>query len=334
MRKLDSVSYAEVPLIVFLLVLLSIPGLTGCSNNNNGEATAQPTEKNITRDPADVPPPDGDSQPKTVQVNLEAVEVVEDLASGATFTYWTFNGKVPGPFIRVSVGDTVELHLRNNQNSTQMHSIDLHAVTGPGGGADATQTLPGEESVLTFTATKPGLYVYHCGTPIVAHHVASGMYGLILVEPEGGLAPVDKEFYVMQGEIYTEEPFGQKGELTPSISKLLAQTPTYFVFNGSMGGLTEAYPMRAQVGETVRIFFGVGGPNFISSFHIIGEIFDEVYPQGSLSSIPMNDVQTIQVPPGSSTMVELTLEVPGTYILVDHALSRVMLGSAGYLIVE
>lgn len=334
MRKIDSVMRAEVLLTMLLLILLSIPGLTGCSNGNNGEASAQPTEKNITRDPADVPPPSGDSQPKTVQVNLEAVELTEELASGATFTYWTFNGKVPGPFIRVGVGDTVELRLHNHPDSTQIHSIDLHAVTGPGGGADATQTLPGEESVLTFTATKPGLYVYHCGTPIVAHHIASGMYGLILVEPEGGLTPVDREFYVMQGEIYTEEPFGQKGELTPSISKLLAQTPTYFVFNGSMGGLTEAYPMHAQVGETVRIFFGVGGPNFISSFHVIGEIFDEVYPQGSLSSIPMNDVQTIQVPPGSSTIVELTLDVPGTYILVDHALSRVMLGSAGYLIVE
>lgn len=334
MRKIDSVMRADVLLTMFLLVLLSIPGLTGCSNGNNNEASAQPTEKNITRDPADVPPPSGDSQPKTVQVNLEAVELTEELASGATFTYWTFNGKVPGPFIRVGVGDTVELRLLNHPDSTQMHSVDLHAVTGPGGGADATQTLPGEESVLTFTATKPGLYVYHCGTPIVAQHIANGMYGLILVEPEGGLTPVDKEFYVMQGEIYTEEPFGQKGELTPSISKLLAQTPTYFVFNGSMGGLTEAYPMHAQVGETVRIFFGVGGPNFISSFHVIGEIFDEVYPQGSLSSIPMNDVQTIQVPPGSSTIVELTLDVPGTYILVDHALSRVMLGGAGYLIVE
>lgn len=317
-----------------VLFLSSILGLTGCNNSNNGEASAQPEEVSVTRDPTDIPPPVGDGQQEPIQVDLEAIEIEASLASGSTYTYWTFNGKVPGPFIRIGVGDTVELRLRNNPGNTQIHSIDLHAVTGPGGGAVATQTLPGEENVFTFKALKPGLFVYHCATSIVAHHIANGMYGLILVEPEGGLVPVDKEFYVMQGEIYTEEPFGQNGQLTSSISKLLAQNPTYFVLNGSMDGLTEVYPLHAEVGETVRIFFGVGGPNFISSFHVIGEIFDNVYPQGSISSIPMNDVQTIQVPPGSSTIVELSLEVPGTYLLVDHALSRLELGLLGYLIVE
>lgn len=160
------------------------------------------------------------------------------------------------------------------------------------------------------------------------------MYGLILVEPEGGLQPVDKEFYVMQSEIYTNEPFGQDGQLTSSINNLFKQNPTYYVLNGSVHGLTEEYPLRAEVGETIRIFFGVAGPNFISSFHIIGEIFDNVYPQGSTSSIPMLDVQTTQVTPGSATIVELTLEVPGTYLLVDHALSRVELGLLGHLIVD
>jgi nitrite reductase (NO-forming) len=216
-----------------------------------------------------------------------------------------------------------------------MHSIDLHAVTGPGGGAVYTQTNPGEETSFTFQALNVGLFVYHCATPSVAHHIANGMYGLILVEPEGGLPPVDREFYVMQGEIYTVQPFGTLGHLDFSEEKLLAETPEYYVFNGAAGALTrDENALRANVGETVRIFFGVGGPNKISSFHVIGEIFDRVYDQASLTSPPLTDVQTTLVPPGGATMVEFTLQVPGRYILVDHALSRLERGLAGYLYVE
>jgi nitrite reductase (NO-forming) len=247
----------------------------------------------------------------------------------------TFNGKVPGPMIRVRVGDTVELHLKNSADSTMIHSIDLHAVTGPGGGSVATQTQPGAESVITFKTLKPGLFVYHCATPMVAQHISSGMYGMILVEPARGLPPVDHEFYVMQGELYTAQPFGTTGALTEDVTKLLDEKPEYFVFNGASMALTsDAHALRANVGDTVRIFFGVGGPNFTSSFHIIGEMFDKVYNLASLSTPPMIDVQTIMVPPGGATMVELKLEVPGRYILVDHALSRLERGLAGYLYVE
>src|SRR5690606_9463717 len=115
-----------------------------------------------------------------------------------TYHYMTFNGQVPGPMIRVRQGDTVEVHLQNDLTSTFPHSIDLHAVTGPGGGAVYTQTLPGEETSFTFQALQPGLYVYHCATASIAHHISSGMYGLILVEPVGGLPRVDHEFYIMQ----------------------------------------------------------------------------------------------------------------------------------------
>jgi nitrite reductase (NO-forming) len=247
----------------------------------------------------------------------------------------TFNGKVPGPMIRVRVGDTVELHLKNSPDSTMIHSIDLHAVTGPGGGSVATQTQPGAESVITFKTLKPGLFVYHCATPMVAQHISSGMYGMILVEPAGGLPPVDREFYVMQGELYTAQPFGTTGALTEDTNKLLDEKPEYFVFNGASMALTsDAHALRANVGETIRIFFGVGGPNYTSSFHIIGEAFDKVYDLGSLSTPPMVDVQTTLVPPGGATMVELKLEVPGRYILVDHALSRLERGLAGYLYAE
>jgi nitrite reductase (NO-forming) len=291
-------------------------------------------EANISHDPADLPPPIGKRSPQTVRVDLLTVELEGRLAEGTTFGYWTFNGKVPGPFLRVRVGDTVEAHLKNSADSTLIHSVDFHAATGPGGGAAATQTDPGDEKVVKFKALTPGLYVYHCATPMVAHHIANGMYGLILVEPEGGLPPVDREFYVMQGEIYTDAAFGQRGSQEFSIDKLLHERPEYFVFNGSVGALTKLHPLQAKVGETVRIFFGVGGPNFISSFHVIGEIFDRVYNLGGVLSSPLEGVQTVTVPAGGAVITEFKLDYPGNYVLVDHALSRAERGLLGILHVE
>jgi nitrite reductase (NO-forming) len=289
----------------------------------------------IVRNPADLPAPLGDRGPETVRVDLSAVEVNGVLADGTTFRYMTFNGQVPGPMIRVRVGDTVEVHFKNDASSTLPHSIDLHSVTGPGGGAVYTQNLPGVESAFSFKALQPGLYVYHCATASIPHHISSGMYGMILVEPEGGLPPVDHEFYVMQGEIYTEQPFGTQGHLDFSQTQMLNERPEYFVFNGAAAGLTtDENAMRAKVGETVRIYFGVGGPNFTSSLHLIGEIFDRVYDQASLTAEPLTDVQTTLVPPGGASVVEFQVDVPGKYILVDHALSRLERGLAGALVVE
>ena len=288
----------------------------------------------IAHDPADIPPPITRKTPQKVVVELETVEVEARLADNTTYQFWTFNGRVPGPFVRVRVGDTVEVHLKNNENSTMMHNVDFHAVNGPGGGAGATSSNPGETHHFTFKALKPGLYVYHCAVAPVAMHISSGMYGLILVEPEEGLPPVDHEFYVMQGEIYTEETIGTPGLLTQSYDKLINERPEYFVFNGHVGALTDHYPLKAKVGETVRIFFGVGGPNYTSSFHVIGEIFDKAYQLGSVTSPPIENVQSISVPPGSANIVEFKLDVPGRYVLVDHALARAERGLAGYLIVE
>jgi nitrite reductase (NO-forming) len=325
-------------LIILLALALFLTGCGGAKevgSASNAPATAAPeTAPSISRSPDDLPAPIHRDVPQQVRIDLETVEVKGQLADGTTYTYWTFNGKVPGPFLRVRVGDTVELHLKNNTSSTVPHSIDLHAVTGPGGGAVFTQTPPGQEKSFTFKALNPGLYVYHCATPMVAHHIANGMYGLILVEPEEGLPPVDREFYVMQGELYTDAPYGQPGHHNISLDKLKAETPEYVVFNGAVGALTEEHPLKANVGETVRIFFGVGGPNLISSFHVIGEIFDRVFDQAALTAPPLTNVQTTLVPAGGATMVEFSLEVPGKYILVDHSLSRLERGLAGYLIVE
>jgi nitrite reductase (NO-forming) len=297
-------------------------------------AAPAPALVSIARDPTDLSGPLMPRPPSTVRVDLEAVEVVGRLDEDTTYPYWTFNGRVPGPFIRVRVGDTVEVHLKNQPTSRMIHSVDLHAVTGPGGGAVLMQTPPGEARVFTFKALNPGLYVYHCATPMVAHHLTSGMYGLILVEPERGLPPVDREFYVMQGELYTQRPFGQHGPQEFSLEKLLGERAEYLVFNGAVGALTQAHPMKARVGETVRIFFGVGGPNYTSSFHMIGEIFDRVYQQAALTAPPLTDVQTTLVPAGGAAVVEFKLEAPGRYILVDHALARLERGLVGFLLVQ
>ena len=290
--------------------------------------------RDISMDPAKVPAPIGKRDPKTVRVDLETVEVDGQLADGATYRYWTFNGTVPGPMLRVRVGDTVQVFVKNDPDSAMIHSVDFHATTGPGGGAAYLQVEPGQTKQLDFKALTPGLYVYHCATPMVAHHIANGMYGMILVEPEGGLPAVDHEFYVMQGEIYTTAPFGQQGGQEFSVDKLLAEQPEYFVFNGAVGALTKQHMMHAKVGETVRLYMGVGGPNFTSSFHVIGEIFDRVYEWGNLSSPPLIGVQTVSVPPGGAVVTEFALQVPGRYLLVDHALSRLERGLLGFIMVD
>ncbi len=310
-------------------------GMEGLIHVMPGPREAMDTDAaDIVRDPADLPGPIGQRMPQVVKVDLETVELTGKLDDGTTYTYWTFDAKVPGPFIRVRVGDTVEVRLKNAADSVMMHSVDFHAATGPGGGADFTQIAPGEEATVTFKALKPGVYVYHCATPSVAHHITSGMYGLILVEPEGGLPQVDREFYVMQGELYTVDPFGTQGAMEMDYDKLISERPEYFLFNGSVGALTKSHPLYANAGETVRIFFGVGGPNFTSSFHVIGEIFDHVYSMGSVLSPPLMGIQTVTVPPGGATIVDFKIDRGGHYVLVDHALSRAERGLAGYLIVD
>jgi len=288
----------------------------------------------ISRDPADLPGPLEKRLPQTVRIDLVTEEIEGRLAEGTTFGYWTFNGKVPGPFLRARVGDTLDVHVTNSGESAMIHSVDFHAATGPGGGAAVLQVEPGKEKSMTLKMLVPGLYVYHCATPMVAEHIANGMYGMILVEPEGGLPKVDHEFYVMQGEIYTDAPFGQHGSQEFSVEKLLAEHPEYFVFNGSVGALTMLHPMHAKVGETVRVFFGVGGPNFTSSFHVIGTIFDKVYELGGVLSEPLHGIQTTTVAPGGATIAEFTLKVPGRYTFVDHALARMEHGLVGLLVAE
>jgi nitrite reductase (NO-forming) len=255
-----------------------------------------------------------------VIVNLEAVEKTMRLADSVDYTFWTFGGTVPGNFIRVREGDLVELHLKGNAHNMLPHNIDLHAVTGPGGGAAATLTMPGMESVLQFRAINPGLYIYHCATSPVPMHIGNGMYGMILVEPKEGLPKVDREFYVLQSEFYVKP--GAKGQpATLDMQKGEDEKPTYVVFNGSVGAIAGENALKAKAGETIRLFVGNAGPNLVSSFHVIGEIFDNVYSEGG-SEITQHNVQTTVVPAGGAAMVEFRAEKPGTLVLVDHSIFR------------
>jgi nitrite reductase (NO-forming) len=331
MKSLDRIPLTTSVSAIALSLAL---GLGSVATGLAPAGAAEPAAVSIVRAPDDLPAPIGRRAPQTVKVELEAVELLGQLDDGTTYRYWTFDGKVPGPMLRVRVGDTVQVTMKNRADSWMMHNVDFHAVTGPHGGGHATMTDPGGVTGFTFKALKPGLYVYHCATPTVAQHIANGMYGMILVEPEESLAPVDREFYVMQGEIYTEEDFGTPGELSESYEKLLDEEPEYYVFNGSVHGLKTEAPMTAKVGESVRIFFGVGGPNKTSAFHVIGEIFDGVHPLGSIAGAMTPDVQTVNVAPGGAVVAELVFEVPGRYVLVDHALSRVERGLAAIVEVE
>lgn len=279
------------------------------------------SENAVLTDAPNVPPPITRTYATKVIVHLEVKEVNKRLADGVEYTFWTFGGSVPGKFIRIREGDEVEFHLANASDSKMPHNIDLHAVSGPGGGAAASFTAPGHESQFTFRALNAGLYVYHCATAPVGLHIANGMYGLILVQPTNGLPAADKEFYVMQGEFYTAGKFGEAGLQPFDMDKAVDERPPYVVFNGSVGALTDTNALTARAGEKVRFYIGNGGPNLVSSFHVIGNIFDDVYEEGGTVANQHN-VQTTLIPAGGAAIVDFTPKVPGNYGFIDHSIFR------------
>ena len=274
----------------------------------------------VLTSPPNVPPPTNRKVPAKVIVELEVVEKEMQISEGVSYTFWTFGGSVPGSFIRVRQGDTVEFHLKNHPGSKMPHNIDLHGVTGPGGGAASSFTAPGHESQFTFKALNEGIFVYHCATAPVGMHIANGMYGLILVEPPEGLSPVDHEYYVMQGDFYTAGKYREKGNQPFDMEKAIDEKPTYVLFNGAEGALTGDKALKAKTNEKIRLFVGNGGPNLVSSFHVIGAIFDKVRFEGG-SNFQTN-VQTTLIPSGGAAVVEYQTKVPGSYVIVDHSIFR------------
>jgi nitrite reductase (NO-forming) len=301
-------------------------------------STATPAPVTAARLPQpSVVPPVVQRAPQTIRVALEAREVTGLLAEGIGYTYWTFGGTVPGPMIRVRQGDTVELTLTNAADSKAAHSIDLQAVSGPGGGGDVTLVAPGQSKTFSFQALTAGVFVYQSGSDPLPQQVASGMYGLIVVEPPEGLPAVDREIYLMQGELYLDGERDERGQRAFSAEQALAADPDYVIFNGSVDALTGANALRANTGETVRLFFGVAGPSHGSRLHISGAIFDRVALEGT----PLGDqsrwttnVPGVSVPVGGTAILELRAEVPGRYRLTDSGLGHAQRGAVAELIIE
>jgi nitrite reductase (NO-forming) len=306
----------------------------------------------VAKDPLEIPEPIDEREATTVDVDLDVEEVVGELAPGVKTEVWTFNGTVPGPLIRVRQGDTVALRLTNAPANVEPHDLDLHVVEQPGGGATALDVQPGETRELRFEATRQGAFLYHCsaeGKPW--EHVAHGMYGVILVEPPGGLPAVDLEAYVAQSEWYLAEGRGaseeeeeeEKGEdALPHDVRAMDEDaarrsePTLFTFNGHQAALVSERlygdRLRLPPGGRARFIFANAGPNLPSSFHVMGGIFDGVFT-GPFTS-PSAEEETVLVPPGSAAVLELTLPVEGTYGFVDHALFHAELGAMGVLEVD
>lgn len=290
------------------------------ANQASSAASRLPVIEAVLTQAPNVPPPVARNYAAKIVVNMETQEKVMRMADGVDYMFWTFGGQVPGQFMRIREGDEVEFNLSNSPDSKMPHNIDLHAVTGPGGGAASSFTSPGHTSTFSFKALNPGLYVYHCATAPVGMHIGNGMYGLILVEPKAGLPKVDREYYVMQGDFYTKGKYGEAGLQPFDMEKAIKEQPDYVVFNGSVGALNGDKAITANVGETVRLFVGNGGPNLVSSFHVIGEIFDKVYVEGG--DLVNKNVQTTLVPAGGAAITEFKVDVPGTFIMVDHSIFR------------
>lgn len=325
--------------LLFVLSIAATMLLTSCKDKKASQ-TENSVDIAVNREmiaeltsPPNVPTPVGARKAKKLIVKMEILEQEGELTNGVKYMYWTFGGTVPGSFIRTRVGDEVEFTLSNHPDNKLPHNIDLHAVTGPGGGAESSFVAPGHEKTFSFKTLNPGLYVYHCATAPVGMHIANGMYGLILVEPEGGLPPVDKEYYIMQGDFYTKGKNGERGLQPFDMQKAVDEHADYVVFNGSVSALTGDNALTAKVGETVRLYVGNGGPNLVSSFHVIGEIFDKVYVEGG--ALINENIQTTLIPAGGAAIVEFRVDVPGSLVIVDHSIFRAFnKGALGLLNVE
>ncbi len=314
----------------------AIAGCVGAPQMSDPQGTDSPqppsvngarsvTLDRIAADPTDVPSPISRSEPTTVTAKMTTREHVAEIEPGVTYTYMTFDDQIPGPMLRVREGDHVEFTITSDSDNSMPHNIDLHAVRGPGGGAEATMVAPGETKTFRFKATYAGLFIYHCAVPNLDYHISSGMFGAILVEPKDGLPAVDHEFYLGQHELYTTGSAGEEGHHDFDMEAMRREEPTYVLINGEKTAIgPNGYnDMTMETGDTARVFYAVGGPNLHSSFHPIGSVWDEVWPQGAIDSDAHRNVQTTPVMPGSTAIATLHAPVPGPIKLVDHALSRV-----------
>lgn len=270
---------------------------------------------------ADAPPR---STSRMHRIRLRAVHVSHVIAPGVVFQAWTFDSIVPGPVVRVTVGDTVDFTLING--SPIPHSIDFHAAELAPSRA-YVNVMPKDSIHFSFVARVPGAFMYHCGTAPAALHIASGMYGALIVDPVTPRAAA-REFVLVQSEFYFAAAHDSTAPRTLGWQQMLDLSPDYVVFNG-VAGQYAAHPIQVNPGELLRFYVVDAGPNRVSSFHVVGAIFDRVYEDGF--GPPKLGVQTASIPVGGGMEFELRLAEPGLYPFVTHSFGDATKGAVGVL---
>lgn len=281
-------------------------------------------------------PPLQDSD--TIEVKIDVTHKLFSVKNGVSFIGWLYGDSLPGPILRIKVGQSVKFSMTDRSNDSSMagmsvsgqmlqpmpHSIDFHAaMVNP---EDKYRSISAGETIhFTWTANYPGVFMYHCGTPMVLLHMISGMVGMVIVEPKEGFpGKVDKEFAIVQNEYYLT----QKGNIYIADTSLaMKKQPNFMAFNGKVGQYV-THPIHAKAGERIRLYFLNVGPNNISSFHVIGTIFDKVWMDGN----PANEfrgMQAVLVGPAQGSVMEFVLPEKGHYTFVDHSFANATMGAIG-----
>jgi nitrite reductase (NO-forming) len=261
-----------------------------------------------------------------VKVQMTVKDQVVEIAPGVKMRIWSFDGSgVPGPTIHVRQGQTVEMTLTNGGSIP--HSIDFHAARIAPNEA-FVDAAPGESHTFRFTATDPGVFMYHCGTPPVLAHIANGMYGAIVVSPKKALPPADREYVLVGSEFYLDSP-GIDAPADLDLTKARAATPDWATFNGFAGQYKD-HPLAAKPGETVRFWVVAAGPSIDLRFHVVGTVFDRAWTNQDLTSL-QRGVQTVNVPAGGGGVFDVEIDEPGLYPIVNHAFAYADLGQVGIL---
>ena len=280
-------------------------------------------------------------------VRLDTTHKIIEIAPGVRFGAWTFGDSVPGPTIRARVGDKIRFSMTNRSDEVMpgvqltsapmMHSMDFHsAMVSP---QDKYRSVaPGQTIEFDYTVNYPGVFMYHCGTPMILEHIASGMYGAVIVEPKDGYpTKVDREYMVIQSEFYLKpDPAGKKIDGQPlyvlDTDNLKKAMPNYTVFNGQHNGMVKN-PLAAKPGEKVRLFVLNVGPSKTSSFHVVGTIFDRVWMEGNPDN-QFRGMQTVLLGSSNSAIVEMIIPEAGKYIMVDHHFANASSGAIGLISTE
>jgi nitrite reductase (NO-forming) len=308
---------------VFLELALLIIGLTWIH-----PAASSSAQTTAARSAREMPYKVDDANGNIVEVRLTATEAVQEIAPGIEYHVWTFDGTAPGPVIRVHLGDTVHFTLTNASTIGMQHSIDFHAAMTPWD-KNYQPVDPGQTKTFDWVAMYPGVFMYHCGTPPVLQHISNGMYGAIIVEPNG--LPAAREYVLVASEFYPG-PKPIDGLYQGDYDAMVAAKPTYVVFNG-VADQYKAAPLVARPNELIRLWVLDAGPTLTTAFHTIGAMFDSVYVDGNPTNV-LHGVQTYNIPPGGGAMFELRIPEAGLYPFVTHAFAYTGLGSVGLLKVD